>query len=197
MAGHTWAEIADTLDWPYPSSRKHWLSLRREREALAEIFESHLRLVPSRPIPAWPWPPYYYYWSRRPLGREWRVAAAHLNLQLGNAVEWRILLQEIYDLIAGSSRHVLYLSDLDQLARAVPCSPDDVLVALTYLTRSPRALLRMELRAGSEKGPIVSMGEMLTKMKDWHRAKTLPDQEWRSWTSNIWVMWTEQGMHAS
>ena len=94
--------------------------------------------------------------------------------------------------IVRRSDRAFYLSELDEVAEAARCHPDTALIALTALTHAPLNLLTMELRTGSVQGPRVPTEEMVSQLRGWHRTKTVSDEAWEGWSSNVWVVWTAQ-----
>ena len=191
-AGFTGVEIAEILGYPYPEWPRYW---RKGWSPAIRSFTAALQPYTGLSEPRY-WPYYPWSWAewerRRPKASPWIIAATHLRRQLGNATDWTSMMLEIQRRIDRRSDRAFYLYELDEVAEAVRCDLDQALIALTALTHAPLNLLTMELRNGSVQGPRVRTEEMVSRLRGWHRTKTVSDEAWEDWTSNVWVIWTDQ-----
>jgi hypothetical protein len=81
------------------------------------------------------------------------------------------------------------LSDIDKVAEAAGCSPDEALAVLTLLSNRSTGLLRMDLRSESAGNPEVPSSEFTRMLTGWWETKSVSDEEWKRWASGVQVRW--------
>lgn len=114
---------------------------------------------------------------------------AYIVNQLGNDDKWPILNKKIWDTIDLRSDHVLYISDIPKIAAHADSSESDVLAVVAMLSRPSVNILRMEFHSDQQEGAQITSADFIKILSSWWREKTLSDDEWRSWASNITIKW--------
>jgi len=116
-------------------------------------------------------------------------AGAYLSKQFGEDTKWADLNVAIWKIIKFTPDHALSLSDIDTLAESFSCHGYDILAVLALFSRPSVRLLRMELRSEKHNGVEVKMTDFINRLKDWWKRKTISEEEWRRWSSDIKVRW--------
>lgn len=84
------------------------------------------------------------------------------------------------------------LSDVFDLTRA-DVTEDSILAVIAMLSRPSVGILRMEFHDDQKNGRKVEMSEFRKMLTSWWRNKTLLDDDWRNWASNVSVKWVLVG----
>ncbi|MCP4698451.1 MAG: DEAD/DEAH box helicase family protein [Gammaproteobacteria bacterium] len=118
---------------------------------------------------------------------------AYITSQLGDAAKWSRLNRGIWDLIDFRGDHAFYLSDIPDLIVRTDANESDVLAIVAMLSRPSAKILRMELQSGEQNGAPIPVSDFLKMLTSWWRTKTLSDDEWHNWASNVIVKWIPAG----
>jgi type III restriction enzyme len=113
---------------------------------------------------------------------------ATVRKQFGEQTEMLRFVQQVWRWVERRDLLALRLSDVQAAAGESSCNTRDALAVLGLLSSPSVALLRMEMRSTS-RGQDVNETEFNQKLSEWWRDKTLSDDDWKRWASNIEVTW--------
>lgn len=116
-------------------------------------------------------------------------AATYVAQHFGEEEKWRRLNEAIWSVIESSQRRAFSLADIDDVAGSVSCEDKDALALLTLLSRPAAGFLRLELRSETREGEEVPPSEYIRRLSAWRRDKTISDEEWEEWASDVMVSW--------
>jgi hypothetical protein len=116
-------------------------------------------------------------------------AAEFILRHFGREPKLTRLNEAIWDTILGNDEHVLNLSDLERIAGSASDDANNALAIVSLLSNKSVGILKMELRSGKPGGTEVQLAEFTQKLRDWWRNKSITDDEWEQWASEITVKW--------
>jgi type III restriction enzyme len=116
-------------------------------------------------------------------------ANSYVERQFGVDDRWPRLNGLIIGKALSAPDHSIPLSDIDKVAEAAGCSPDEALAVLTLLSNRSTGLLRMDLRSESAGNPEVPPSEFTRMLTGWWETKSVSDEEWKRWASGVQVRW--------
>lgn len=108
--------------------------------------------------------------------------------QLGKDTKWININNSIWNMIDLDNHSAINLTDVDQLSKSLLCDPNDILTVLALLSRQSLQILKMKFR-NSQDGNEIQYEEFIRKLTDWWRKKSISDDEWKEWASEIQVGW--------
>src|SRR6185295_12551541 len=91
--------------------------------------------------------------------------------------------------IKARQKQAFELSDLDAAAESVSCNSDDALALLALLSRPSAKILTMHFNSDLD-ATDVPPSEFSHMLTEWWRRKSISDDEWIEWATNITVSWT-------
>ena len=99
--------------------------------------------------------------------------------------------EAIWSALGALKEHSISLTEVDEIAEVASAEPNEVLAVLALLSRPASGLLKMEyFGTGAGDEAEVSREEVGKHLRAWWKAKTMPDDAWRSWAGNIVVKWS-------
>ena len=114
-----------------------------------------------------------------------------LNEQLGAILPWKAITKAIIKTIEESPEKSLKLSEINKIAESVKCSPEEVFTVLNLLSHPEKGQFQRRYRyISSNTEKPVSQAEVTQKLTEWWRDKSLSEEEWKAWASNVELSWT-------
>ena len=92
-----------------------------------------------------------------------------------------------------SEDHAFRLSDVASAMESASCEEDEALAVLSLLSRPSVRMLRMELRSEALNGAEVTFSEFIKRLTDWWKRKSVSDEDWKRWSSDLKVRWVRAG----
>jgi type I restriction enzyme R subunit len=118
-----------------------------------------------------------------------KAAGKYLSGQLGKDQKWDAVNEAVWQNIYAKPAEIFLLSDIEPIAEAVSCEPDEVLALLALLSRPSAQFLKMEYLADGEQEVEILPDEVGRKVRAWWKEQSLSDEEWRDWASHTRVQW--------
>ncbi|WP_321875942.1 type I restriction enzyme subunit R domain-containing protein [Burkholderia cenocepacia] len=107
--------------------------------------------------------------------------------QLGADPKWQRFNKAIWSSIQSSAMKALQLTDLREIAACNHWERSELLAVVALLGTPNRGTLRMELRSAD--GTEVVPEEIAGNLASWWKGKTMSDDSWRTWASQVDVYW--------
>ena len=117
------------------------------------------------------------------------IATFEITKHFGTDAKWIRLNRAIWEAIDKREVHAFYLSDLEPVAKASSATSEDVLSLISLLSRPSAQLLKIEFGSNEPDHTETPPAEVIKKLADWWRRKTISEEEWREWASRITVKW--------
>lgn len=117
------------------------------------------------------------------------AAAEAISRHLADVPELLELSREIWSTIRRSSDGAFQLADLTSRAARDERLQENALAVLGLLSSQEVGLLRMKLVDQHVGSREVEPAELVRRLTDWHRNKTMNDAEWQRWASQVQVSW--------
>jgi len=117
----------------------------------------------------------------------------YITQQLGANEKWAVINRAIWDVIATKPDQAFMLSDIEAIASNHLCDSDGVFAVLALLGRPAAKILRMKYfrpDSDSEEEDEVSPQEIGNCIRAWWKEKSLSDNDWQNWASDILVKWS-------
>jgi type III restriction enzyme len=116
-------------------------------------------------------------------------AGDYIASQLGPSPAWRRISDEIWSVITTRSEKAFYLSDIAAVSKIASVEEGEVLPVLSLLSRPSGPFLRMRFQSELSTDPGALSAALFERLTRWWKQKTISDEEWRDWASNIKVDW--------
>jgi type III restriction enzyme len=118
---------------------------------------------------------------------------AYVERHFGADAKWAAINDEVWSYIGSSAHRALSLSDVDTIAERTSRDSYDVLALLALQCRPSANLLKMQFRSHSGSGTEVMMSDFAHRLREWWRDRSISDDEWSEWASDISVKWIPVG----
>jgi len=116
-------------------------------------------------------------------------ARVSIARHFGTDEKWTRINRAIWSVIESSKNGGFGLKDLDAAAQAASSNGDDTLAVLALLSSPSIHILRMDFRLDADEGEQLMPSEVISKLRDWWKYRSLTDKEWRAWASRVRVNW--------
>ncbi|MEH2510153.1 type III restriction enzyme [Nitrobacteraceae bacterium AZCC 1564] len=108
--------------------------------------------------------------------------------QFGGQPEMLRFVRELWARLEQGDAEGVRLTDVQAAAAESSCDTNNALAVLGLLSSPSAALLTMAMRSNSRR-ESVGPAEFNRKLTEWWRDKTLSDDQWRRWASDVEVKW--------
>lgn len=113
---------------------------------------------------------------------------ASVRKQFGPQPQLLKFTNELWKRVEEGTDRSIHLSDIPKAAAASACDTSDALAVLGLLSSHSVALLAMKMRSSSERSQV-SQEDFIRNLTNWWRKKTMSDEEWKRWASDVEVRW--------
>lgn len=116
-------------------------------------------------------------------------AKEEIEKHFGYDEKWHGINRAIWNQVDSRDEKAVYLSDFETLIKRSRASAEDLLAVVALLSRPSVRLLELELRSDKDDHVLIRPSEVISKLTEWWKEKTLSDQQWQQWAANISVKW--------
>jgi SNF2 family DNA or RNA helicase len=117
-------------------------------------------------------------------------ADGYLHKSFGLDHRWSEINRAIWGAIEARADRSLRLSDVDAIAAGIEMDSKEILAALAILSAPASTLLRMNYSSQSNPNREIPETEVIDRLRAWWREKSMNNEEWKRWASEIVIKWT-------
>ena len=112
----------------------------------------------------------------------------YLSTQFGIEPKWKSINTQIWETISNKPEKELSLQDFSKITEITACSESDILAVIAQLSSLNTGYLKLSYSSAIS-NKAVTQAELNKKIKAWWKDKTLSDEDWKEWASNIHIKW--------